>query len=204
MSTNGETADLMVREGIQITESVVKLAGLGAKNLAALLIAVANDNQKLAGKTTLKRLIQDGDELTIFSIKKEDLDGFRMEAKNYGVLYCPIINKMEDTGTVEIMAKAKDARQLNRIFERMGYPAPVKEEDAAAKKADARAPSVSSSKERGTGARASTERTTAKADERPSVKGRLAAYKAAAEAAEKAAPAQEAVKVAVQKITPER
>ena len=42
MSTNGETADLMVREGIQITESVVKLAGLGAKNLAALLIAVAN------------------------------------------------------------------------------------------------------------------------------------------------------------------
>ncbi len=203
MSTNGETADLMVREGIQITESVVKLAGLGAKNLAALLIAVANDNQKLAGKTTLKRLIQDGDELTIFSIKKEDLDGFRMEAKNYGVLYCPIINKMENTGTVEIMAKAKDARQLNRIFERMGYPAPVKE-DAAAKKADARAPSGNSSKERGTGAKASTERTSVRADDRPSVKGRLAAYKAAAEAAEKAAPAKEAVKVAVQKATPER
>ena len=51
MSTNGETADLMVREGIQITESALKLAGLGAKNLAALLIALANDNQKLAGKT---------------------------------------------------------------------------------------------------------------------------------------------------------
>ncbi len=203
MSTNGETADLMVREGIQITESVVKLAGLGAKNLAALLIALANDNQKLAGKTTLKRLIQDGDELTIFSVKKEDLDGFRMEAKSYGVLYCPIINKMENTGTVEIMAKAKDAKQLNRIFERMGYPAPVKEDDAA-KKADARAPSVSSSKERGTGAKASTEQTSVRADERPSVKGRLAAYKAAAEAAEKAAPAQEAVKVAVQKNTPER
>ena len=204
MSTNGETADLMVREGIQITESVVKLAGLGAKNLAALLIALANDNQKLAGKTTLKRLIQDGDELTIFSIKKEDLDGFRMEAKSYGVLYCPIINKMENTGTVEIMAKAKDARQLNRIFERMGYPAPVKEEDAATKKADARAPSGNSSKERGTGARASTERTSVRADERPSVRGRLAAYKAAADAAEKAAPTKEAVKVAVQKVTPER
>ena len=203
MSTNGETADLMVREGIQITESVVKLAGLGAKNLAALLIALANDNQKLAGKTTLKRLIQDGDELTIFSVKKEDLDGFRMEAKSYGVLYCPIINKMENTGTVEIMAKAKDARQLNRIFERMGYPAPVKE-DAAAKKADARAQSGNNSKERGTGAIASTERTSVKADERPSVKSRLAAYKAAADAAEKAAPAKEAVKVAVQKVTPER
>ena len=63
MSTSGETADLMVREGIQITESALKLAGLGAKNLAALLIALANDNQKLAGKTNLKRLIHDGEEL---------------------------------------------------------------------------------------------------------------------------------------------
>ena len=57
MSTSGETADLMVKEGIQITESAVKLAGLGAKNLAALLIALADDNQKLAGKTKLKRLV---------------------------------------------------------------------------------------------------------------------------------------------------
>lgn len=53
MSTNGETADLVVREGIQITESAVKLAGLGAKNLAALLIALANDSQKISGKTNI-------------------------------------------------------------------------------------------------------------------------------------------------------
>ena len=89
MSTSGETADLMVREGIQITESAVKLAGLGAKNLAALLIALANDNQKLSGKTNLKRLIHDGEELTIFSVKREDLKGFQMEAKRYGVRFTP-------------------------------------------------------------------------------------------------------------------
>ena len=41
MNTSGEVADLMVKEAIQVTESAVKLAGLGAKNLAALLIAVA-------------------------------------------------------------------------------------------------------------------------------------------------------------------
>ena len=172
MSTNGETADLMVREGIQITESALKLAGLGAKNLAALLIALANDNQKLAGKTNLKRLIHDGEELTIFSVKQEDLKGFQMEAKRYGVLFYPIVNKVEKTGTVEIMAKAKDAKQINRIFERMGYPAPVKE-DTAAKKENARAPSENSLKERGTGARASTEPAAEKADARPSVRSRL-------------------------------
>ena len=180
MSTNGETADLMVREGIQITESALKLAGLGAKNLAALLIALANDNQKLAGKTNLKRLIHDGEELTIFSVKQEDLKGFQMEAKRYGVLFYPIVNKVEKTGTVEIMAKARDAKQINRIFERMGYPAPVKE-DTAAKKENARAPSENSLKERGTGARASTEPAAEKVDARPSVRSRLMALQAAAE-----------------------
>ena len=133
MSTNGETADMVVRESIQITESAVKLAGLGAKNLAALLVAVAKDNPKLSGKTGLKRLIQDGEELAIFSVKQEDLRGFQMESKRYGVLFYPIINRVEKTGTVEIMAKAKDARQINRIFERMGYPAPVREDDTAKK-----------------------------------------------------------------------
>ena len=176
MNTSGETAELVVKEGIQITESAVKLAGLGAKNLAALLIAIAKDNPKLSGKTGLKRLIQDGEELTIFSVKQEDLKGFQMESKRYGVLFYPIINKVEKTGTVEIMAKAKDAKQINRIFERMGYPAPVRED--AAKKASARAPSENSSKERGNGARISTEMASEK---KPSVRAKMQELKKVSE-----------------------
>lgn len=181
MSTSGETADLVVKESIQITESAVKLAGLGAKNLAALLIAIAKDNPKLAGKTGLKRLIQDGEELTIFSVKQEDLKGFQMESKRYGVLFYPIVNKVEKTGTVEIMAKAKDARQINRIFERMGYPAPVRE-DSAVKKANPRAPSENSFRERGSGARTSTE------VDKPSVREKVKALKAELEAARQREP----------------
>ena len=187
MNNSGDVADLMVRESIQITENALKLAGLGAKNLAALLIALSNDNQKLAGKTKLKRLIRDGEQLTMFSVKPEDLRGFHMEAKRYGVLYYPLVNKAENTGTVEIMAKAKDAIQINRIFERMGYPAPVEEqtleekEEKTTKKARSRAPSGSSLKERGTGATAFTEMDMKKTDQIPSVKGRLAALKAASD-----------------------
>ena len=176
MNTSGETAELVVKEGIQITESAVKLAGLGAKNLAALLIAIAKENPKLSGKTGLKRLIQDGEELTIFSVKQEDLKGFQMESKRYGVLFYPVINKVEKTGTVEIMAKAKDAKQINRIFERMGYPAPVRED--AAKKARARAPSENSSKERGNGARISTEMASEK---KPSVRAKMQELKKVSE-----------------------
>ena len=167
---------MVVKEGIQITESAVKLAGLGAKNLAALLIAIAKENPKLSGKTGLKRLIQDGEELTIFSVKQEDLKGFQMESKRYGVLFYPVINKVEKTGTVEIMAKAKDAKQINRIFERMGYPAPVRED--AAKKASARAPSENSSKERGNGARISTEMASEK---KPSVRAKMQELKKVSE-----------------------
>ena len=176
MNTSGETAELVVKEGIQITESAVKLAGLGAKNLAALLIAIAKENPKLSGKTGLKRLIQDGEELTIFSVKQEDLKGFQMESKRYGVLFYPVINKVEKTGTVEIMAKAKDAKQINRIFERVGYPAPVRED--AAKKASARAPSENSSKERGNGARISTEMASEK---KPSVRAKMQELKKVSE-----------------------
>lgn len=176
MNTSGETAELVVKEGIQITESAVKLAGLGAKNLAALLIAIAKDNPKLSGKTGLKRLIQDGEELTIFSVKQEDLKDFQMESKRYGVLFYPVINKVEKTGTVEIMAKAKDAKQINRIFERMGYPASVRED--AANKASARAPSENSSKERGNGARISTEMASEK---KPSVRAKMQELKKVSE-----------------------
>ena len=52
MNSSGEVADLMVKEGIQITESSVNLMALGAKNLAAIIIALNDD--KLQGKTSLK------------------------------------------------------------------------------------------------------------------------------------------------------
>ena len=192
MSTSGETADLMVREGIQITESALKLAGLGAKNLAALLIALANDNQKVAGKTTLKRLIQDREELTIFSIKEQDLAAFKKESTQYGVLYYPIINKAEKTGTVEIMAKAKDARQINRILERMGVAVPIRQEDEAAKKEASRVPSGEKSRECGTDTRAAaTQSMTNDPKQRPSVRKKVEAIKAQEAQRDKGQPQRE-------------
>lgn len=192
MSTSGETADLMVREGIQITESALKLAGLGAKNLAALLIALANDNQKVAGKTTLKRLIQDREELTIFSIKEQDLAAFKKESTQYGVLYYPIINKAEKTGTVEIMAKAKDARQINRILERMGIDVPVRQEDEEAKKEPSRVPSDEKSRECGTDTRAAaTQSMTNDPKQRPSVRKKVEAIKAQEAQRDKGQPQRE-------------
>ena len=64
MNTSGEVADLMVKEGLQITEEVVKLTGLGAKNLAAIVIALLKEDNKLQGETNLKRLLKSDKKLS--------------------------------------------------------------------------------------------------------------------------------------------
>ena len=46
MNTGGEAAERLVRDSLMITEEAVKLAGLGAKNLAALLVALAKEEEK--------------------------------------------------------------------------------------------------------------------------------------------------------------
>ena len=81
MDASGEVADLMVKESIQLTEESIKLLAAGCKNLTAFLYALAKDNKKLVGKTSMKRLLREGKELKTFCIKAEDLNDFRKYAK---------------------------------------------------------------------------------------------------------------------------
>ena len=71
MNTSGEVADLMVKEGLMITEEVVKLTGLGAKNLAAIVIALLKEDNKLQGKTNLKKLLKSDKPLCIMQNQRE-------------------------------------------------------------------------------------------------------------------------------------
>ena len=188
MNTGGDAADLMVRESIQITESSIKLAGLGAKNLAALLIALAQDNQKLQGKTTLKRLLSEGKELKVFPLKVDDISAFKDLSKEYGVLFTPIINKAEKTAYCDVLAKAEDVSKINRIFEKMGYPAITlapQQEEQQLKNAQSRAPQESSLNGRGNGLRETVGTTM---DKRLSVKEQIEGFKAQKKSQDKAAP----------------
>lgn len=127
MNTSAEVADLMVKEGIQITESAAKLAGLGAKNLAAIIIALVNDDNKMQGLTNLKQLLKSGKPLCIMQIKEADIKKFSKEAKNYGVLCTAVKDKTKQTEYCDIIAKQDDIPQLNHILEKMNYPAPAPE-----------------------------------------------------------------------------
>ena len=127
MNTSGEVADLMVKEGLQITEEVAKLTGLGAKNLAAIIIALLKEDNKLQGKTNLKKLLKSDKPLCILQIKESDIGKFNSEAKKYGVLFTAVKDSTNNTGLCDIIAKQDDVTKLNYIMEKMGYAAPEKE-----------------------------------------------------------------------------
>lgn len=124
MSQGSEAAEQMTREAVKLSEEAVKLSALGAKNLAALCLAMAKDNRKLKGKTKLKRLLTEGKELRVFDLKEEDVSAFAKEAKTYGILFSTIRNTKSARDTVDVIVKAEDAARINRIFENMGYAVP--------------------------------------------------------------------------------
>ena len=127
MNTSGEVADLMVKEGLQITEEVVKLTGLGAKNLAAIVIALLKEDNKLQGETNLKKLLKSDKKLCILQIKESDIKKFNDAAKKYGVLFTVVKDKENGSGLCDIIAKQEDVTQLNYIMEKLGYSAPTEE-----------------------------------------------------------------------------
>lgn len=186
MDVSGEVADLMVKEGIQLTEESIKLLTAGSKNLAAFLLALAKDEKKLVGKTNMARLLREGKELKVFHIKESDLPDFRAFSKK-NILFAVVKDKRREDGMVDLITNVDFVSQVNHFMERRGYAAPAKEPGGEPpKKAGPRAPQGTSSPGRGSGSTASrtrTEmtRTTDAPDEKASVKARLDACRAAAE-----------------------
>lgn len=201
MDVSGEVADLMVKESIQITEESIKLMAAGAKNLAAFLMALAQDNKKLSGKTNMARLLRDGKELKVFSVRESDLPDFKSFAKK-NVLYSVVRDKRAKNGMVNLITNVDYVSQVNHFMESRGYAAPAKAQESGTPKKDVpRAQPDSSSLQRGSGSTPSrsrtraetasaptrtTARTTPTSDKPPSVKGRLAAFQAVSENMKKA------------------
>lgn len=182
MDVSAEAADLVVKESIQATESAVKLAGTGLKNVAALLLALAKQDYKVVGKTNSKRLARDNSApALVVPLKKEDTAKFQKLAKEYGVLYFLAQKKGNENGYVNIVSNQNYAAQLNAVMEALSYPIPQQsQEEEPPKKARPRAPQERSSPERGTGSNPSPTMEPG-TEQKPSVKKRLEALRAASE-----------------------
>ena len=174
MEVSGEVADLMVKEGLEVTTEAAKLAGKGVVNVTALLAALLKQNYKTVGQASVERLNRENAEAVIVPLKQEDRKQFKALAKKYGVLYVAVKKRGADTGVIDIISNTNYAAQLNAVFEAMGHPIPQKkqpQEEQAAKKANSRAPQETRSVERGSGLKQPTTPTV----DKPSVRSRLSA-----------------------------
>ena len=197
MDNSGEVADLIVKEGIQLTESAVKLLAAGSKNLAAFLFALSQDHKKLYGKTNMKQLLQSGRELKTFHIRESDLDEFRAYAKK-NVLFSVVKDTRTETGIVDLITNVDYVPLVNQFMERRGYAAPaLEQEEQTPKKSAPRTQPGHSSPERGNGWKPSrrssartgdTARTTDNGPRPPSVRGRLEVLRAASQGVKEKAP----------------
>ena len=120
LSISSDSAEQTIRLTLEGVEVVARISGVAVKNIAAALYTISKDQKQTKGKTRLSNMIKSDNELKIFSIKKEDLRTFYREAKGYGILYCALVTKSNKNidGMVDIMVRAKDAPQVNRIVDR--------------------------------------------------------------------------------------
>lgn len=102
-----ESADELVKIYLEGVETVLRISGTGAKNIAMALIAMSKERTQTKGKTRLTNMLKSGKSLDIFTIKAEDLKKFSQEAKKYGILYCALANKRNNKidGMVDIMVR---------------------------------------------------------------------------------------------------
>lgn len=177
MDVSSETADLLIREGVQATEGAIKLTGVCLKNVAALLVAISRQDNKVVGKTNARRLVRDSAPAEVVQLRKEDIPKFQRLAKQYGILYFFAHKRGNKNGMTNIVSNQNYAAQLNAALEELGYPIPQQTQENTQKKAIPRTPPERFSKEQNSG---SKQRAGA-ANERPSVKGRLETLRAAAE-----------------------
>ena len=178
MEVSGEAADLVMKEGVQISEEAIKLLARGTKNLAALLYALAKDQKKLYGKVNMNRLLSEQRPIEVLPLRTEDYDEFKRRAKKVGLLFSTILDKKGDAPYLEILTNIDHLSQANYILEQMGYQ-PKQLEDVQPKKEQTPArqePSLPKQRSGLTQGPISTS-----SEEKQPVRGRLAALRAAAE-----------------------
>lgn len=118
MAYSDDAAEQVVKIALEGTEVAARITGEGAKQVAILLYALLKDQKRTRGKTTISNLLRSGSELKVFAVRDQDLEKFCRQAKEYGILYCVLKDKDANDGITEIMVKAEQAGQVNRIFER--------------------------------------------------------------------------------------
>lgn len=117
--SSGDAADQVVKMSLEGIELVARLSGSGAKNLAAFLFAAMQGEKQTKGRARLEQMLRTDKELKVFSVNREQVERFTKLAKKYGVMYTVVHDKSDKDNMTDIIVRASDAPQVNRIIERL-------------------------------------------------------------------------------------
>ena len=174
MSMNGgDAAEQMVRILLDGTETVVKITGEGARQLAAFLYAWAQQergkNPAQHGRTSMVRLLKSGQELQVFRLRKEEYAAFKPQARQYKLLYAALRNRQDPDGLIDVVVRTDEIPRVNHVLERLGYGSVQQGENSKKKEP----PSSRSSSAAGDRPRRSAEDADSRGERKTSVKARL-------------------------------
>lgn len=123
-----DAADEVVRIALNGTEVMIRLAGSGARNLASLLVEWSRSEKKTGGKTSIGKLLESGDTLQVLTLDQDIYHKFRSAARNR-ILYAAFADRRNDRQEVDVIFGQRNAALMDYLLDRIGYTAPVREED---------------------------------------------------------------------------
>lgn len=110
-------AEMIVSFTLQGMTYALRLSGAAAKNIAAMIAALAKQPDKSAGATRMKALLQSGEPLDYYTVPADKMQKFAEMSKKYGIQYCVAMN---NEGAYDLVVKKSDSSRINRISEMLG------------------------------------------------------------------------------------
>ena len=199
----GEAADQMVRMMLTGTEVTVRLGASALKNLLAITLALAKHHKTLSGKVNMGKMLRETRDIRMFPMSPEQYQAFKQRAVKQKILFS-IIRDSDGRGkVVDVAMPVTELERANLIFERIRYLPQDRQSTPAKEQApvrdsvirEERTPKKESRSGRGsrdTRTSSSTPQGQGTMTERPSVEGRLRAYRAQLERS--SVPAKEKTK----------
>lgn len=104
-------------------EVAIKVAGVAAKNLALMLIALLQQKNRSKGQVWVKTMSQQGTPLITFPVPVDRLKEFSELAKQREIMYSRIKSKGKGASAshVDIIARQNDVALLKDIFSKLGF-----------------------------------------------------------------------------------
>lgn len=198
----GEAADQLVRMMLTGSETAIRLSGSAAKNMLALTMALAKQNKRLSGKVNMTRMLRETRDLRLFSMTPEQYRSFCRLARKQKLLFSTIRDRDGKGKLFDVVLPVTELDRANLIFERIKYterperdgeeqpgekvqekePARDRPWDPELRREAPKKESRSGRGSRDTSSRSSTRNNsadeTARTNEKPSIEGRLAGYRA--------------------------